>query len=255
MKPTLAAMSYMMNETNRCSVQGQFPGQLTEFQKELNACAKDKSVSTSLSLIFEKAMQENQAFGLGRLHGLNQNGKAYGEFDGFESELGMGSRIGMGIGGVSGGVGNKNLRCLSNSASCSSSSQCCSGNCHRSDMFSYTCTPLRSSGTNGLSNQEGAYVEQGNRDLSSSSSCIESRWDQLGRCDRDSDCCSKKCNIFRDSAYHCEPSTQNGVSGTQETGNLGCLGREYLCIASTQCCPGLKCRQIAPMLPFSRCQP
>ena len=56
------------------------------------------------------------------------------------------------------------------------------------------------------------------RDLSSSSSCIESRVDQLSRCDRDSDCCSKKCNIFRDSAYHCEPSIQNGVSGTQKTG-------------------------------------
>ena len=107
MKPTLAAMSYMMNETNRCSVQGQFPGQLTEFQKELNACAKDRSVPTSLSPIFEKAMQENQAFGLGRVHGMNQNGKAYGAFDGFESEQGMGSGMGMKIGGVSGGAGNK----------------------------------------------------------------------------------------------------------------------------------------------------
>merc|ERR1712126_22404 len=54
---------------------------------------------------------------------------------------------------------------------------------------------------------------------------IESRWDQLSRCDRDSDCCSKKCNIFRDSAYHCEPSTQNGVSGTEGTGQVrgGCI--------------------------------
>merc|ERR1712055_229950 len=279
MKPTLAAMSYMMNETNRCSVQGQFPGQLTEFQKELNACAKDKSVPTSLSPIFEKAMQEHQAFGRGRLQGVNQNGKTYGESDEFESGQGMGSRMGMGIGGVSGGVGNK--------------------------------------------------------DLSSSSSCIESRVDQLSRCDRDSDCCSKKCNIFRDSAYHCEPSIQNGVSGTQKTGhirggwnqegakcgpgndnccaakstchavpygfkdgnllyglrcasprsqevmgrrhksnsyafgtqrdqeglyaqprNLGCLGRENFCIAGiSQCCSGLKCRQTNPMLPFSRCQP
>ena len=38
--------------------------------------------------------------------------------------------------------------------------------------------------------------------------------------------------------------------------NLGCLGRENFCIAGiSQCCPGLKCRQTNPMLPFSRCQP
>merc|ERR1712212_889716 len=202
MKPTLAAMSYMMKETNRCSVQGQFPGQLTEFQKELNACAKDRSVPTSLSPIFEKAMQENQAFGHGRLHGRNQNGKAYGKFDGFESEQGMGS--GMGIGGVSGGAGNINLGCLSNRASCSSNSQCCSGNCQSFETKRYwtinACAPLKSSDTNGISNQEGAYVEQENR-------------------------------------------------------NLGCIAREHLCSPSSQCCSGLKCRQITPMLPLAMCRP
>merc|ERR1712212_1399482 len=113
-----------------------------------------------------------------------------------ESEQGMGSRMGMGIGGVSGGVGNKNLGCLSNRASCSSNSQCCSGNCKSFETKRYwtinACAPLKSSDTNGISNQEGAYVEQENR-------------------------------------------------------NLGCLGREYLCSASSQCCSWLKCRQITPM--------
>ena len=56
------------------------------------------------------------------------------------------------------------------------------------------------------------------RDLTSGSGCIESRWDQLGRCDRDSECCSKQCNIFRNSAYHCKPSIENGVSGIEGTG-------------------------------------
>merc|ERR1712025_461446 len=107
------------------------------------------------------------------------------------------------------------------------------------------CAPLRSSGTNGISNQEGAYSEQENRDITSGSGCIESRWDQLGRCDRDSECCSKKCNIFRNSAYHCEPSTQNGVSGTEGTGQIrgGCIqdgakcgpGNDNCCNARSTC--------------------
>merc|ERR1712240_244390 len=239
MKPNLAAMSYMVKETSRCSVQRQFPGQVSEYQKELNACAKDKSVPTSLTPIFEKAMQENQAFG---------------SFDAIGSGYGMGHKFG----GVSGGAGNENLGCLSNRASCSSNSQCCSGRCKLVGKREqrHACVPRWwSSGTNGISNQEGGNAEQGNRDLTSGSGCIESRWDQLGRCDRDSDCCSKQCNIFRNSAYHCKPSTQNGVSGTERTGNLGCLGREYLCISSSQCCSGLKCRQVVPMLPFSRCKP
>merc|ERR1712198_491359 len=162
------------------------------------------------------------------------------------------------FGGVSGGAGNENLGCLSNRASCSSNSQCCSGRCKLVGKREqrHACVPKYwSFGINGISNQEGGNAEQGNRDLSSGLDCIESRWDQLGRCDRDADCCSKQCNVFRNSAYHCKPSTQNGVSGTERTGNLGCLGREYLCISSSQCCSGLKCRQQFPMLPFSRCQP
>merc|ERR1719295_1964683 len=209
MKPNLAAMSYMVKETNRCSVQSQFPGQITEYQKELNACAKDKSVPTSLTPIFEKAMQENQAFG---------------SFDAFGSGYGMGHKFG----GVSVGAGNENLGCLSNRDRCSSNSQCCSGHCKlvgKREQW-YACVPRWwSYGTNGISNQEGGNAEQGNRDLTSGSVCIESRWDQLGRCDRDSECCSKQCNIFRNSAYHCKPSIENGVSGIEETGQIrgGCI--------------------------------
>merc|ERR1712198_21768 len=156
--------------------------------------------------------------------------------------------------------GNSNLQCRPNNHCCSANVQCCTGNCeyleYRPNKWcSRKCLPLQSSGTNVTSTEENAYAQQRNRDLSSGLGCIESRWDQLGRCDRDSECCSKQCNIFRNSAYHCKPSNQNGVSGTARTGNLGCLGREYLCISSSQCCSGLKCRQVVPMLPFSRCKP
>merc|ERR1712136_646440 len=108
MKPNLAAMSYMVKETNRCSVQSQFPGQVSEYQKELNACAKDKSVTTSLTPIFDKAMQENQFYGLEGVHGMNKNGKSYGAVDGLKTGYGMGPKFG----GVSGGSGNENLGCL-----------------------------------------------------------------------------------------------------------------------------------------------
>merc|ERR1719430_1602071 len=190
----------------------------------------------------------------------------------------MGSRMGMGIGGISGGVGNKNLGCLSNRASCSSNSQCCSGNCQSFETKRYwtinACAPLKSSGTNGISNQNGVSGTQ-------KTGHIRGGWNQEGLyanqgcnkhgpCSQDSECCSgfvctpngygglKTCVMGR---KHKSNSYAFGTSRDQEglyaqPRNLGCLGRENFCIAGiSQCCPGLKCRQTNPMLPFSRCQP
>merc|ERR1719295_123129 len=205
----------MMKEANRCSVQSQFPGQLTEYQKELNACAKDKSVPNSLTPIFEKAVQENQAFG---------------SFDGLGSGYGMDHKFG----GVSGGAGNKNLGCLSNRVSCSSDSQCCSGHCGqfgKRELW-YACAPKWWSGTNGISNQEGGNAEQGNRQIRGG--CIQDG----AKCGPGNDnCCNAKstCHAvptgFKDGKFlyglRCaSPRNQEGLNANQGCNKYGTCSQD-----------------------------
>ena len=59
MKPNLSAMSWMVNETASCSVKSVFPGQVAEYNKEIEACAQEENVPTSLTPILEKMMAGN----------------------------------------------------------------------------------------------------------------------------------------------------------------------------------------------------
>ena len=75
MRPTLAAMSYMLNENGRCSVQSVFPRQFAEYQKELNHCHKDQDVPTPITPIFENSLSGNGVFGFGSGHGHTFGGE------------------------------------------------------------------------------------------------------------------------------------------------------------------------------------
>jgi len=87
MKPNLSAMSWMVSETASCSVKSVFPGQVAEYNKEIEACAQEENVPTSLTPILEKMMA---GYGL-------------------ESEGGMGHEFG-GVSGIESGHGNFGYR-------------------------------------------------------------------------------------------------------------------------------------------------
>merc|ERR1719192_307179 len=112
MKPNLSAMSWMVNETASCSVKSVFPGQVAEYNKEIEACAQEENVPTSLTPILEKMVTGNGGYGL-------------------ESEDGMPLKNG----GVSDGAGHGNfgglLGCSPFWGSCRRDSDCCSNACSK----------------------------------------------------------------------------------------------------------------------------
>ena len=99
MKPNLSAMSWMVNETASCSVKTAFPGQVAEYNKEIEACAQEENVPTSLTPILEKMMAGNGGFGL---ESEGEMGHKFGGASGIESGYGMP----LENGGVSGGAGH-----------------------------------------------------------------------------------------------------------------------------------------------------
>ena len=75
MRPNLAAMSYMLNENARCSVQTVFPGEFAEYKKELDACRKEHDVPTQITPIFEKSLSGNGVWGFESSHGHKFGGE------------------------------------------------------------------------------------------------------------------------------------------------------------------------------------
>merc|ERR1712179_652171 len=134
MRPTLAAMSYMLNENGKCSVQSVFPGQFAEYQKELNHCHKDQDVPTPITPIFENSLPGNGVFGFGSGHGHKFGGENWntakfggagnGNPSGRTEEFG-GKKWGMGISGGAPLGGAQD--CKSRGWHCSSQEECCPG--------------------------------------------------------------------------------------------------------------------------------
>merc|ERR1711962_169560 len=93
--------------------------------KEIEACAQEENVPTSLTPILEKMMAGNGGYGLESEGGM---GHEYGGASRLESGHGMAHKYGR----VSGGAGHRNfgglLGCKQYGV-CSSNSDCCSGDC------------------------------------------------------------------------------------------------------------------------------
>jgi len=126
MKPNLSAMSWMVNETASCSVKTVFPGQVAEYNKEIEACAQEENVPTSLTPILEKMMAGNEGYGLESEGGM---GHKFGGGSGLESGHGMAHKYGRVSGGARNGNSGGLLGCMWLGGHCISNSECCSGKC------------------------------------------------------------------------------------------------------------------------------
>merc|ERR1712180_215788 len=104
----------------------QSPAQVAEYNKEIEACAQEENVATSLTPILEKMKAGNGGYGIELEGGM---GHKFGGASGLESGHGMAHKYG----GVSGGARHGNLGgrlgCQWLGGVCISNSECCSGKC------------------------------------------------------------------------------------------------------------------------------